>query len=233
MRRISDIVRDILTSSEVAYSAYTSGCLNLSAYAAYIRPEIEHRAQKSVSVGSVVVALSRLKSAAGTKGLPKAQEVVPRVAIESLSVHSALTEFAFAKSPENRVRLSALQRLEVVRNAPYFTTTLGVGEISIIIPQSVEHVVRTTFKTERPLVVVPNLAGITLRFSPKYLYTPNTTFALLRPLAMRRINVVEVASTFTELTIILAMPDLEAALVIFTNLQHAKRQGTSARKYPR
>jgi hypothetical protein len=50
------------------------------------------------------------------------------------------------------------------------------------------------------------------------LHTPNTIFALLRPLALNRINLVEVVSTYTELTVIVAEKNLQAAFFVLSKL---------------
>jgi hypothetical protein len=214
MIKISRVCEEILLSSEIALSAYLSGCLNLSAYASLIHKEVERRTKKDVSRGSIVVSLSRLK-----KTLPKKRELFPKIAIDSISIQSALTEFAYTKGPENRQRLAKLQRLKKLVEAPFFTGTLGAGEISIIVPQSLSLYVRECFKNERPLVVVDDLAGITITFNRKYLLTPNTIFIILRPLALKRINVFEVVSTFTELTLVIATKDMSEVLELLQKMQ--------------
>jgi hypothetical protein len=68
-------------------------------------------------------------------------------------------------------------------------------------------------------LVLADLAGLTIRFPAKYLHVPNTTFALLRPLALNRINLVEVVSTYTELTLIVAERDLERTFVVLNRFK--------------
>jgi hypothetical protein len=88
----------------------------------------------------------------------------------------------------------------------------------LILPATLQGEVLKIFKGEAPTLVLENLASLTLRFPSRYLHTPNTTFALLRPLALNRINIVEVVSTYTELTVIVAEKDLQAAFAVLSRL---------------
>ena len=59
MKTVAAIVREIIDESEIALSALQAGILNLSAFAKKIQGDVSKRAQKNVTTGSIVVALSR------------------------------------------------------------------------------------------------------------------------------------------------------------------------------
>jgi hypothetical protein len=213
MRPVASFVREILDESEIALTALIEGYLNLSAYAKKIQPEVERRAKRDVSAGTIVVALCRYEIDA-----KKRTPLTPRVKIESISTRSALAEVTFTKSQANRTRLRALHENEKLAEADLLTVTSGIREISLILPATLKGDVLKIFKGEAPTLVLENLASLTLRFPSRYLHTPNTTFALLRPLALNRINIVEVVSTYTELTVIVAEKDLQAAFAVLSRL---------------
>ena len=216
MKPIASHVREILDESEVALTAMVDGYLNLSAYAKKIQPEVQRRARREVSVGTVVVALCRYEIDARARS-----RLNPRVAIESVSTRSALAEITFARSPSTRSRLQALHENELLLEADVLTITSGVREISLILPAPLKDKALKVFKGHKPTLVVENLASLTLRFSPRYLNIPNTIFALLRPLALNRINIVEVVSTYTEITVIVRERDLQAAFAVLSKLPTA------------
>lgn len=213
MSSVASCVRQVLDESDVALSALVGGFLNLSAYAKKIRPEVARRTRRDVSVGTIVVALCRYEIDAR-----KRAPLTPKVRVESIAARSGLTEVTFAKNPANRSRLRALLERGEFSDAEVLTVTSGMKEISLIIPAGLKAAVLKVFKGEVPALVVENLAGLTVRFPAKYLTTPNTIFALLRPLAVARINIVEVVSTYTELTVVVAQKDLQAAFAVLSRL---------------
>jgi hypothetical protein len=209
MLRISETVREIVLASEVARTALVEGYLNLSAYAKVIRPQVEARTFKPASIPSIVVALSRLAAT-----MHDSQPLVPAVCIQDIAVRSGLIEFAFARAPDTKECLKLLYQDKRFTAAEFFTVTHGIGELSIVVPAELHDAVVRIYKNHKAKLFLKNLASVTVRFDHTYIQTPNTTFAFLRPLALERINVVEMFSTFTELTFILNQADLERAFLI-------------------
>jgi hypothetical protein len=213
MRPIASYVREILDESEIALSALVEGYLNLSAYAKKIRPEVARRAKRDVSPGTIVVALCRYEIDA-----KKRSPLIPKVKIESISTRSALVEITYNKSQANRARLRALQENQNLAEADFLTISSGIREISLFLPAALKDEVLKLFKGETPTLVLENLASLTVRLPSRYLHTPNTTFALLRPLALNRINIVDVVSTYTELTVVVAQKDLQPTFAVWSKL---------------
>jgi hypothetical protein len=210
MLKVTDLVRSHLMSSEIALSALSSGYLNFSAYAALIQPEIERTARKPVRPGTIVVALSRIAKSLSAEKRPP---LLPPTKIENISVKTGLVEIAFDKTKVNRDRLQRLYQDNTFISADFFTVTHGVGELSIVIPEAFKKAVLKVYGHQQPKLILENLASLTLRYDEKNIHTPNITFAVLRPLALKRINIVEIVSTFTELTFILHHDDLQEAFL--------------------
>ncbi len=216
MNTLSGYVREILDESEVALSALLDGVLNLSAFAKKIQPEVARRARRDVSVGTIVVALCRYEVDVRKRG-----SLCPKVRVETISTRTGLAEVTFAKTQSNKSRLRTLHEKTELLDADVLTITSGIREISLIVPMALVSAVRKVFRGDTPTLVLENLASLTVRFPAKYLHTPNTTFALLRPLALNRINLVEVVSTYTELTIVVAERDLERSFVVLNRFPSA------------
>lgn len=213
MRPVAAVVREIVDESEIALSALSDGVLNLSAYAKKIRSEVSRRAKKEVAVGTIVVALCRYEIDA-----KKRARLFPKVKIESISTRSALVEMSFTKTAATVRRLRTLHENEKLAEADLLTVTSGIREISLILPSTLKSEVAKVFKGEKTTLVQDQLASLSLRFPAHYLHTPNTIFALIRPLALNRINIVEVVSTYTELTVVVAEEDLQAAFAVMSKL---------------
>lgn len=213
MKTVAAVVREVIDESEIALSALQSGVLNLSAYAKKIQADVSKRAGKNVTTGSIVVALSRYEYDAKKK-----TPLTPDVLVESISTRSNLTEVTFARTQSIRARLKDVHENKNLLEADILTVTSGVREVSLIVPATLEKEVLEIFSDNEPTLVLHDLACLTIRFPARYLHTPNTIFTLLRPLALNRINIVEVVSTYTELSVVVAEQDLQAAFAIFSNL---------------
>lgn len=207
MIKVTDAVKDILLDSEIAYSALRDGILNLSAYAQSIQNEVERRTKKSVRAGTIVVALSRL-----SKSLELQPPLSPLVDIKDVAVKTRLVEITFDKTRLNREKLQRLYVDSDFASADFLTVTYGVGELSIVVPESLKKSVLKLYAKHKPKLIFDDLASLTIRIGEDCITTPNVTFALVRMFALKRINIVEIVSTFTELTFILHQRDLNEAI---------------------
>ncbi len=216
MIKISTVVQDVLYSSEVALSAFHDGYLNLSAYAKTIRREVEARAKKPVRIGSIVVALSRMDKTQKTR--EKRKILLPEVRIEDLSVKSGLAEVTYERTAANIARLRELYRDPAINASDFFMVTQGAGEITIVALETTLPHIMTAARPARPKSTVRNLVGLTARFNERYIKIPNVVFVFVRHLALKHINIVEIVSTYTELTFIIDQRDLQEAFLTLNEL---------------
>ncbi len=64
---------------------------------------------------------------------------------------------------------------------------------------------------------ITNLSSITIRTPKEWVYTPGGDYAILKRLAWENINIVEILSTYTELTIIFDNKDVDKAFSVLKN----------------
>src|SRR5579885_1122182 len=213
MIKVTEVVREIIFDSEIALHALAQGYLNLSAYADSIQSEVERRCRKPVRVGTIVVAISRL-----ARVVEKRDALLPPIEINHIAAKTGLVEITFDKTRGNRDRLQRLYTDNEFLSADFFTVTYGIGELSIVVPSTLKKAVLKHYGKQKPKLLLEDLAGLTVRFDEKCIWIPNIIFALVRPLAMKRINIVEIVSTFTELTFIVSQNDLQEAFIILSSI---------------
>ena len=207
MIKISQLVEDALTTDEIALEALRAGILNFSAYAEKIRPLIEKKLYKEVKKGSIVTALSRM---AGKS--KKLRPLRVNVHLEDLSIKSPLCEISYEISKEVSLKVSNLLAKHAGRG--FFTSTQGIGEVSVIVPQSFKKEVIASIKT-KPKGQYENLAAITVRFiEEEYIEVPNMIYTLISVLASKRINIIEIVSTFTEISFIVRQNDMKDTIEV-------------------
>ncbi|HEY9778425.1 MAG TPA: hypothetical protein V6C81_31995 [Planktothrix sp.] len=213
MLKVTNIVRDIVFSSEPELTTLSRGLLNLSAYAKRIHREVERRARKQVQVGTIVVALSRLSAQ-----LTDEDPLLPRIELDGISVKSNLAEIAFNKTAANKLRVQKLYTEKDFAQADFLTITYAASEVSIFAPMSLVKPIVTIFKPDKPKLLLDHLAALTVQFGEQYIETPNMYFALMRAIAVRKLNIVELVSTFTELTFLVKQNDVNELFQLMSSL---------------
>jgi len=202
MIKIAEVVKDILNEDEIALEALRSGILNLSAYAENIRPQVEKILYKDIRRGSIVTALSRLSDR--SKTLPSLKAPVH---IEDLSIKSPLCELTYEASSNKSAKVAKMAG--EYSGKGFFTVTNGVGEITIIAPQNLK-IKALRFIGSDTKGEYDNLSAITVRFVEKdYLEIPNMIYTLVAAIAGRRINLIEIVSTYTEISFIVRQKNMK------------------------
>jgi hypothetical protein len=208
MLRVSDIVDEEVRRTPFLEAALTDGLVNHSALARRLRPRVERRLLRKVSVAAVMMALRRLapEVARRTGGRGRAFP-----AVGDLTVRSNLMEFTFHNSATLRAaHRRFLGRLAHVPDG-FVTYTQGVSQVMLIVSASLERTVDEVFAEESRVATLKNLSALVLRLAPAVVKTPGAYYRILKQLAWQDINVVDVVSTYTEFTIILDDSQVTAA----------------------
>ncbi len=201
-----------MTGELEAYLALTNGYMNMSSYAHRIRPLVEERTKKQVTITSLVVSLSRLK-----KEFKKEKSLIQEVAIKNITTKLPLSEIIYENTNKFIQELESLHKNISVSQEDFFTTTIGTTEIDVICSSNMANKVVKHFKM-KPKSINHGLAAIGISFDPEVFSVPNTFFSLLSITARARINIEELVSTPTELIFIIAEKDFGKTVSLFSEL---------------
>lgn len=206
MIKVSKIVEEIIRGDDTAREALRLGHLNMSAYAKSIQKRIESQLYKPVSVSAIVVALSRLRPIVVNE-----PDYRPEVQIEDFVVRANLSEVSFEKTKEAVIAAAKLNTLIIDPDA-FFAVTQGSRELTIICDSAHFSRITNQFMTT-PKGTYTDLTAITVRFNEsEYIEVPNMIFTLISALAVNRINIIEIVSTFTELSFVVRSKDAEQTI---------------------
>lgn len=207
MITIAQIVENLVSEDEVALEALRANILNLSAYAKQIRPTIEKKLYKNIRIGSIVTALSRLK-----ERISQLPSLRAPVHIEDMSIKSPLCEITYEVTDGISQIVGRLSTQYSSKG--FFTFTRGIGEITIIMSQTLKKIILSNIEV-KPKGLYDDLSAITVRFNEReYVEVPNMIYTLVAAIAGKRINLIEVVSTFTELTFIVRQKDMKETIEI-------------------
>ena len=207
---IQQVVEKILIADEEALSAFSLGYMNFSGYAAHIKKEVERKTKKDVKLGSIVVALSRMK-----RTMRSAHPLITNVTLDNISTHAPLTELAFNKTPALLAKISNLYARIGTTQGDFLTMTMSSNHITIICSDRLAEKIKTLMDAV-PVLEECGLAAIGLAVPKKYYREPNITYSLLRRVATRRIVLAETVTSHREIIFIFSATHLADVLALYS-----------------
>lgn len=199
MLTISDALKEIIENMPFIEEGLVKGIINYSAFAREIKPQIENKLYKRVKEGAIVMALKRI-----TEKLSKEIEKKNRALdFINLTVRSGLSELTILNSQGLPGKLKNLMANKYAQKDVVCLLSEGVRETTVITNSERLNELKKILRGESLLKEINNLSAITLRLPETVVYTPAVYYQILKMLAWQNINIIEVSSTLTELTLIM------------------------------
>lgn len=213
MITIAQSVEDIVVSTPFIEEALGRGLLNLSAYARTIRPQIQEKHLRNVTVASLVMALKRLQPRCRGRKVA----LYDLVKLRDITVESSFIEYTFRNTPT----LGKLQRLlielaEEKELCMHFVQ--GIHESTLVVHHALEKGVDRIANNEYVLSKIAELSLMTIRLPADTVETPGVYYPILKALAWAGINFIEIISVSSELTIIFRDKDVDRAFSVMKGL---------------
>ena len=150
------------------------------------------------------MALSRYQ-----KQLVKIAPTIERFTLEKITVHTGLNVFSCAKSDDV---LRAINRLhaQMIRTGGYLTISEGNTEVTAIADATFAPLLQKLLG-RRITHSKPRISALVIHFPAKYIAIPGMLCMILQQVMLQGINVLEVASTYTEFVLYIAEDDTRLA----------------------
>ena len=104
-------------------------------------------------------------------------------------------------------QLKSFYELVDLGRGDFLNITIGNREISIAISQKYGDKIENLLKSETILHKQEDLVALTIVFNSDFFHTPGITYQVLQSLAWKNVNLLEIISTLTELTIVIEKKD--------------------------
>lgn len=215
MISINDALRDIILSYPLIEEGLSIGIINYSAIARELRPQIEKKLYKPVTEGAIVMALKRISDKLINQTSKK-----DNINLSDLTVRSNLSEYTFLNSATLPEKISELFNKIRNRKDSLCTLSEGIRETTLVISSELVGDLESILKTESLVVKFQNLSAITIRLPKEVVSIPGVYYRILKMLAWENINVIEVLSAYTELTIVIDSKDIDQAFSVLKNLNN-------------
>ena len=209
MYTVTDTVREIVKKSPFIQEVLKNDWLNLSQYAASIKPEVESKTWKKVQTGSIITALGRIRAEIQTT-------FDIQFKIVDISLKLPITEFNFAKTPEHSAKIEQLYKHFATTDNHFLNIISGNTETGIFINSNYDKQVQKIFRPQKPNIHITDLAAVSIKFDQDILGMSGAVYQILKYLVWENINLLEVISTYTELTLIVEKSNANRVLDVLS-----------------
>lgn len=202
MVTISHVVQKLIDQRIFIQEAINKKIVSYGSLAAQLKPEIELELNKEVKQHAIVMALRRYAESLNMLhkniSFDYSSEIILKTDICDISVLRSTILLNKLKKLYDIVNFEKGDILNIIH---------GRYEVSIVTNERYREKSLDFLRGEKVLNVEKNLVSLTLSFSKDFFYTPGVIFNVVRNIAWENINIFEIVSTNTELTIILKEKD--------------------------
>jgi len=212
----AEVVESLVKASPLLEDGLSRGIISYSALARDLRPQIEEKLLKNVGRGAIVMALKRTSNKLKTK-----RKVTQNlINLNGITARSNLAELTYLNSDtiiekHKKVFLASEKRKDIFCNL-----SQGVRETMLIVGEDILNEMEKIFADERLVAKIKNLSSITILLTKEIVNIPGVYYSILKLLAWNEINIIDVISTYSELTIVLSNNDVDKAFSILKNYKN-------------
>ena len=217
MIRISEALQTILNRNNFLLFGIEQKIINLAQLARFLKPLIEARTKKEVSIQAIHMSLSRFQKMNSRKGNLSAEDFE----IDNINIQGNLCVYSYERSKNTHQEINELFT-NIQEKGGYITISEGINEITVIFDKIFQDDFRGKVQSETKFRHL-NATSIGVKFNEKYLEIPGLLYLILQQIALQNINIIEVASTATEIIIYLQQKDAQLAFdTIYNSFLSAK-----------
>lgn len=213
MITVPQAVEKIILRSRYLSEAMSKDLINASSLARYMKKEVEEMVFKDVTLGSIIVAIKRLQKSfsSGYKQITIFEEVPDMI------VRSNLTLFYVKNSGNLLEKLTTIEKSsQSFQKKALFT--YGRVETTILTNKINLENLKNILKGEQVLETFPNVSAITIHLPEDSARAPGIFYFFTKSLAWEGVNVLDILSTRSELTLVFATEDINTAFGILQSL---------------
>lgn len=213
MVTVPTITKEIIDRSEYIKDGISQNLINLSELARKIKPEIESTLKKNLTEGSIIMALKRYSE--DLRYNPEKNLNLSKHYGE-ISLKSGVFEVTYSNSETLYKLISKL--LDTVEPDQYFTFIKGMWQTTIIASVNLKEKILKSLENEKFETQIDYLTAITLKLTNNHIEQPGVMSYILSQLSWEGINIIEVVSTWSELTVIIKDEEVNQAFQLLQKI---------------
>ncbi|MDD5178538.1 MAG: hypothetical protein PHT54_04660 [Candidatus Nanoarchaeia archaeon] len=216
MATISHLVKKYVDENPFIVEGITRGIISNPGLAEEFRPKIEKELKKKVDLSAIVMALRRY-----TEKIEEKHQLKKKKKVSSeLVIKTGLCVLALKKSFSIFKKLDTIYPMINYEKGDIFKVSQGSNSISMIVSEDYTDKILKILKNERILKKQHDLVAVNILFSKEYLFTPGMIYLVTRNLAWNNINIVELFSAYSELSIVIEKKDSVKAYEVLQEMMN-------------
>jgi len=202
MVTISQVVQKIVNQKIYVQETINKNVISYALLAKQIKPEVEDILEKKVKTHAIEMALRRY-----SEQIKQKHKHIKFDYSSDIIMKTQLCDISVSRSPSLIKSLKKLYDIVKFEKGDILNIIQGSNELSIVTNERYKEKFLEFLKNEKILNIEDKLVSLTVTFSKDFLYTPGIIFNIIRNVAWENINIFEIVSTNTELTVIIHKKD--------------------------
>ncbi|MFA6460873.1 MAG: hypothetical protein WCV90_01285 [Candidatus Woesearchaeota archaeon] len=208
MATIAHIVEKLIEQRPFIQEALIRGIINNAALAEELIPSIEKELNQKIKFSAVNLAIRRLSEKLN-------QNIVTQAKFDKessdITVRSDLAEVTIYISPILQTIIKKIYDVEDLKEGDLLTITKGLHEVMIITSKKKLSRILRIIPSDLIKKTVTGLSSLTLNLTPESIETMGLFYIATRALNWDNVNIIDVVSTYTEMTFIVREKDTSKA----------------------
>ena len=217
MTTISHIVKDILNRQIFLQEAINNEIVSYNKLAHHLKPKIEAELGAEVKYSTIVMAIRRHAE--------KSKNILQKPKF-SYFIETIKTDILYVSLEESSTLLPKIQTLYSIvdfKKGGILNIIQGNFEITIIINKRYEEELLDILHEEKILERVEDIVSISLTYSNEFLFVPGVIYDVVRLISWENINIIDIITTVTEMSIIIAKKDLMRCYAILGRFAESEK----------
>jgi len=202
MALISHVVQKLINERPFILEAMGRGIVSYGSLAEKLKSEVEEELGREVKQHAIVMALRR-----HAEEIKKHHKKISFDYSSDVILKTNICDISVLRSNSLLIKLKKIYDVINFEIGDFLNMIHGRYEVSIITHERYKENLIQFLKGEKILNLEEGLVTLTLTFPKEFFHTPGVVFNILRSIAWENINIYEIVSTNTELTLILNKKD--------------------------
>lgn len=210
MVNISNITEKIIKEKPFLQEALSKGIINNAALAEELLPKIETQLGKKVKFSSVNMAIRRLSEKLN-------KTFISEVKFDKdcdITIKTDLFEITIYSSGDVQKFIEKTYSVIDFKKGDFLTITQGLNEIMIISNKKNKEKITKIFPKNNIKKIINNLSSVTISLPENAVQTVGFFYVVTKSLNWENIPIIDIVSTYTEMTFILNEKDTSRSLDI-------------------
>ena len=219
MTSIQKIVNDLIAQQPFLEEALAQGLINHNELGRKLQKDVEVNLKKEVNVTAVSMAVRRY-----SKQIEREVAIKNKIELEDdIIIRQGLFEFTVHKTPDTIRRVREINDKFELSPRDFLTITHGMYEITIVTNARFKAELENLFEESSRKIIIEKLSALSIKLPPDASEGVGLYYIITKALAWNNINIIEIISTWSELTLIIEDDKINLSHEVIQGLVQEKK----------